>query len=491
MEFDQGITRFKNDIKAGRKRTYTLSIWLGSKMPPQQILDACALEWEEEQDNGGLVKIAYKQVQSLHTSQNLMLIGVPIDVDSKALQAKMHKKMEEARHRMQTCNPSKYGMIVRFLQIILEKDFIKNTPYAEQSDEDDIPFWACMPFHLECEAVDKYHLKQILAYMYRAKHFHTLFGEAAFYYKNSGLDESAGERSTLAGILMRHIAMVHSMGCFVIKGLVQPDRRFPLTKFDDDEPDKVSVLVNRLERELMMGKKIHGTKAWILIAQTQDGCWVGYYCFGVGNDGHKNLALEWSGSLSAHIRFHLLGRGFYNAGINDLIKGSFDLQATKDEAQAVVGEDGHVNSTRQAEAEQVLLNHDKTQHWVDLTLGMTKKQQEEYERELAAQAKQAESADQGYNFDDTHSVNPVAGQPNNGTAFTITGNQSLGETAYDVVMVGSDDSDLEEFAADLYEDEDGGANSMDLDIDQVHQDAGNELQEQSDVPEYRAGTASK
>ncbi len=48
VEFDQGITRFKNDIKAGRKRTYTLSIWLGSKKPPQQILDVCALEWEEE-----------------------------------------------------------------------------------------------------------------------------------------------------------------------------------------------------------------------------------------------------------------------------------------------------------------------------------------------------------------------------------------------------------------------------------------------------------
>ncbi len=126
--------------------------------------------------------------------------------------------------------------------------------------------------------------------------------------------------------------MVRSMGHFVIKGLVHPDHRFSLTKFDDDEPDKVSVLVDRLVRELMMGKKMHGTKAWILIAQTQDGCWVGYYHFGVGNDGHKKVALEWSGSLSAHISFHLLSGGFDNAGINNLIKGSFDLQATKDAA---------------------------------------------------------------------------------------------------------------------------------------------------------------
>ncbi len=137
-----------------------------------------------------------------------MLIGVPTDVDSEAFQMKMHKKMEEACHRMLTCNPSKYGTIVRVPQFVLEKDFIKNTPYAEQSNEDDIPFWAHMPFHLECEVVDEDHLKRILAYMYQAKHFQALLGEAEFYYKNLGLNALAGEHSTLAGILMRHIAKV-------------------------------------------------------------------------------------------------------------------------------------------------------------------------------------------------------------------------------------------------------------------------------------------
>ena len=78
-----------------------------------------------------------------------MLIGVPTDMDSKALQMKMHKKMEESHHRILTRNPSKYGTIVRVPKFVLEKDFIKIMPYAEQSDEDDISFWACMPFHLE------------------------------------------------------------------------------------------------------------------------------------------------------------------------------------------------------------------------------------------------------------------------------------------------------------------------------------------------------
>ncbi len=109
-------------------------------------------------------------------------------------------------------------------------------------------------------------------------HFQGLFGEAAFYYKNPGSNVLAGERSILAGILMRHIAMAQSMGRFIIRGLYCLNCRFPLTKFDDDEPDKVSIHINCLVRELMMEKKIHGTKVWTLITQTLDGHWVGY-CF--------------------------------------------------------------------------------------------------------------------------------------------------------------------------------------------------------------------
>ena len=421
-----------------------------------------------------------------------MLIGVPTDVNHVALQVKMQGKMEEIRQRMIARSPSKYGTIVRFPQFVFKRDYIKNMPYAERSDNNDIPFWAHMPFHLECEALEEDHLEQILAYMYRTKRFQALFGEAGFNYKNPGLDASAGERSTLAGVLMRHIAMIRLMGQFVIKGLVHPDCRFPITKFDNDEPEEVSILVNRSVQELMMEKKIHGTKLWIQIAQTQDGCWVSYYRYGVGNESHKKLALEWSGSLSAHIRFHLLGWGFDNAWIKDLIKGSFDYQATIDAAQAVVGKDGQVKSLWPAEVEQVLSNHDKTQQWVDLMLGMMKKQQEEYECQRIAQAKQTEGADQGYDFEEAHSVNPVAGRPDDGTTFTKNENYSLGKTAYDVAMVGSNDSDSDEFAEDLYGDgdKDKGENSMELDIYQVHWDKGHELQEQSLRIEARAETAS-
>jgi hypothetical protein len=373
-KFDQPITRFKNNIKVGRKRTYNLSIWLGSKIPTKTIFDACELGWEEERENGGLVKFSYKRMQSLHTSQNLMLIGVPTDVEAEGLQMKMQEKMEETRLKMIDQNQFRYRTIVKAPKFVLEKDFIKNTPYVEQLDEDDIPGWDRMPFHLECVATNEDHLDQILAYMYHSKQ---------------------------------------------------------------------------------------------------------------GNNGHKNLVMEWSTSLSVHIRFHLIGRDFDSSGIN-LIKGSFVIQAVKDAAQAVVGKDGWVKSLHQAEAELILSNHDKTQSWVNLELGMTKKQLDDYERKRITHAKTAEGQTGVYNFDDVHPVTPVEGRPDDGTAFTKTANLSLGNTAYNVVM--DDESEMYELATDLYEDEEGV--SMDLDINQVHQDTGR-LHQWNTETEEGTGAASK
>ncbi len=62
MVFDQNITRSKNDIKEGHKRTYNVSFWLGSEQPAQKILNSCILEWDETQSNGGIIKMVYKQV---------------------------------------------------------------------------------------------------------------------------------------------------------------------------------------------------------------------------------------------------------------------------------------------------------------------------------------------------------------------------------------------------------------------------------------------
>ncbi len=152
----------------------------------------------------------------------------------------------------------------------------------------------------------------------------------------------------------------------------------------------------------------------------------------------------------------------------------------------MVGKDSRVKSLRQAEAELILSNHDKTQFWVNFELGMTKKQLDDYECKWIAQAKMADGQTGDYNFNKAHSVDPVSGRPDDGTAFTKAANLSPGNTAYDVVM--DDESKIDELAMDLYEDKEGV--SMDLDINQIHQDTGI-LHRRNTRTEEGIGTASK
>jgi hypothetical protein len=87
----------KNDIKEERKRTYNVYFWLGSKKLDQMLLNSCILELDKTQSNGGIIKMTYTRVQSLHTTQNLILVGVPTNLDTDALQLLLKGKMEDAR----------------------------------------------------------------------------------------------------------------------------------------------------------------------------------------------------------------------------------------------------------------------------------------------------------------------------------------------------------------------------------------------------------
>jgi hypothetical protein len=152
-----------------------------------------------------------------------------------------------------------------------------------------------------------------------------------------------------------------------------------------------------------------------------------------------------------------------------LVQGSFDLQATREAAEAIQDNDGQIKARSQVAAEQVLQRHDQTQLWVDLTLGMTKHQKEEHEWQQAIQAMaraKANGLNLSYNFKDAHSINLVEGHPGNGTDFTKTRNVSLGETAYDVVMQ-SDESDLEDIFSNPYSNNKVN-NGVNLEMNEVH-----------------------
>jgi hypothetical protein len=260
-------------------------------------------------------------------------------------------------------------------------------------------------------------LEHILGFMYRTKQFKGVLGEAAFYHWNPEFDSTAGDREILAGVLMPHIAMVWSTSGVILKGLTKPNLPHIIQQLDNMDPEEVDVEAKRSVQEILMEKKIQGTKVWVLIAQIPDGRWVGYFRYGVGNNLHRTHALEWSGAVSSHIRLHLLQQGFASEKVNNLIQGSFDLHATREAAEAIQDNGGQIKTRSQAAAEQVLQRHDQTQLWVDLTLEMTKHQKEEYERQQATQATakaKDNKLDCSYNFKDAHSINPVEVRPDDG-----------------------------------------------------------------------------
>ncbi len=84
--------------------------------------------------------MTYKHVQSLHTAWNLILFGVPTNLDANALQLLLKSKMEDTKQKMVAKNLYKYGAITKVPEFVLERDFIKHTPYAKLYKEHNIPF---------------------------------------------------------------------------------------------------------------------------------------------------------------------------------------------------------------------------------------------------------------------------------------------------------------------------------------------------------------
>jgi hypothetical protein len=67
---------------------------------------------------------------------------------------------------------------------------------------------------------------------------------------------------------------------------------------NDDDPEEVDIEITRTVREVMMEKNVQGSKVWIVIGQLTDGCWAGYFRFGIGNGPHRAHAVEWAGAVS-------------------------------------------------------------------------------------------------------------------------------------------------------------------------------------------------
>jgi hypothetical protein len=111
-----------------------------------------------------------------------------------------------------------------------------------------------------------------------------------------------------------------------------------------------------------------------------------------------------------------------------LIRGAFNFKVAKEAVKAVLGQDGRIMSQSQASMERMLEDQGKNMMWADITLGMTKKQLEEHNKELAATARQEKELEHDYNFEEGHSINPGKGSNEDGTAATSAMRVRLGNT---------------------------------------------------------------
>jgi hypothetical protein len=154
-----------------------------------------------------------------------------------------------------------------------------------------------------------------------------------------------------------------------------------------------------------------------------------------------------------------------------LNRGAFNFKAAKEAAKAVVGQDGRIMSQSQAAAmERTLKDQGKNMTWVDITLGMTKKQFEEHDKELMATARREKELEHDYNFKEGHWNNPGKRRNNNGNAATLATRVSLGNTEYDIVDE-DDASYLSNLAENLCKDNDH-CKDMDNKMAAVHCDTG-------------------
>ncbi len=379
------MAKIKSKLKHGKSKFFKLSMWLGSMVEPKKLLGKCLLDWDDTRANGGRVKIVYKHMQVLQIAKNIILAGVPTDVDAVCITKILWQTMEEAQKKMVAKNPAKYGTLSATPKFSMALEFVKNTPYEAQYEEDKIPFWSKMPRHLEYRTTDKAAIDVLLSYMCNSGRMECIQGGAAFHRKNFP-DADFNQRNVNAAILTWHVAMVCSMGRVSLRGLMDPDRPVMLQQFDEEETNKVEMEVSKSVCNIMTTEcKAARSRVWCLITHNRENKWVGYYKMGVGNDLHKEFTICWAGRLSAHLRYFLLQCRIDDTGVTKLIKKSFDYNAIIDAANAVE-QDGRVISKVQAAAEQKIANFDQKNTWVDVRLGCTPAQQLRYEQSIAAQA---------------------------------------------------------------------------------------------------------
>ena len=357
------------NLKNNRTKKFNGAVWIGSDHEPKDLLSSVFLLLHEEiPHGGGKVEFTYKDLQEVDTKRDLILFGVPADIDTTAFKMMLQPFLRSAMCKMNEKNPRRYPIETYGLnppEFVVLSDWLFNAPYQEKSDTEGIPFWCKKCIQFESRDTDQEILWNIFSFMTFTKQDKQLFGEFARFVKGPGVGAGTGDKQPLGLLLQSHIAIVRSLAKVQLPGLLFPDMEHEMRlAADSDNQAREPVYLSL--RQILMKRKIGKPHVWQCILPRHGGGWEGYHVNGKGCEHHRVEALTWSECLSAHIRFHLLKRGVEAAAMEDVINLSFTVNAALEGFSAKLIK-GKVFTAGTASAMSLAKDLEGT--WVDLGLG--------------------------------------------------------------------------------------------------------------------------
>ena len=109
-EFEEPLAKMRCELKKGKSKLFKLATWLGSTVESKELLGNCVMDLDNMRANGGKVNILFKQMQVLRTVKNIILVGVPTNVDTKSLTDILYTAMEAARVKMVAKNTEQFSV---------------------------------------------------------------------------------------------------------------------------------------------------------------------------------------------------------------------------------------------------------------------------------------------------------------------------------------------------------------------------------------------
>ena len=364
--WEHDVSYFLNPAPlGGNGRTYHGTVCVASDWTGERLMEQCVFAIRSIKSKGNTLRASLKELQSLRTSRNIILLGVPSNVDFEAVNNLLKEVLAVGLDNMLAADPMRYpeDIYQATPEFSVVRMYIKNTPFEQRDKNDTIPSWARMPLHLEVDLAFEDELWEIVKFSAESNLLNSVFGDYSFVLKNSPPNEaSEGLKQRMKTALRTHMAIVLSMGRVFLRGLENPDEVMDLRRHDEEDgtpkkPVQMSV------RRLMMFYKVNGIKLWQFVCPCSDGGWCAYYASGKVCDAHRILAESWSGAAAAHVRFKGVSRGIVRQDISKLLRKSFSLAACR-EAERARYVNGAIVSEQDASMSEIgqKLKHCK---WVD------------------------------------------------------------------------------------------------------------------------------